>query len=332
MGAPFQILDPVISLQASADLSASQFCALTMNSSQQVLLPSANATILGVLQNNPNAQGKAAEIQIRGVTKAKMGGTVTTGDTVKVDSSGRFVTASGSDITSGFAVGMCILGAAVNQIGSVTLDLAGSGQTSVSGTETVTSGALSLNTIDSQTSTTGTVAYTLANGLVAGQLKRVREITAASTPLGTLTITTPFGSEPATHVFTAQNQELLLEWTGAAWRVVSKIRAGSETVVVGTTVLTGHDMCLVYNLSVTGTVTSSGSNAIPNSYLSSDVMYVRTTTAASTPNGTINIAGFTKAEVAATAMAGINATTCTAQFIGSSDGWHNVNVTTATYS
>jgi hypothetical protein len=120
------------------------------------------------------------------------------------------------------------------------------------------------------------------------------------------------------------------------WRHIRKVRAVSNStglpVVVGTTVLTGYDMELVYNLSVTGTVSSTGNKSIPAPVLPGEVCFVRTGTAASTPNGTQNIAGWTKAEVAATALSGINATTCTGQFVGGQDGWHNVNVTTATYS
>ncbi len=335
MSGPFQVLQPVWSAQAGAT-NLVQFQAVALNSSGQAVSPTANGSIVGVMQNNPTSVGQACDIQSYGITKGVFGGSVTVGNAVKIDSSGRFVTASAGDLAAGYAVGVCIInGGGIGQIGSVLLMTMGEGQVAISGSDTVTSGALSINTLTSLTSTTGAQAYTLANGNYVGQRKIIREITAARSPAGTLTIATTFNSEPTVHVFTCIGQEIELEWTASGWHMLRKIRvsAGSGlAVVVGTTVLTGYDLEAVYNLSVTGTVSSTGTKAIPAPTLSGEVCIVRTGTAASTPNGTQNIAGFTKAEVAATALSGINATTCTAQFIGMPDGWHNVNVTTATYS
>lgn len=228
MGAPFQILDPVISLQASTDLSASQFCAMTMNSSQQLLLPSANSTILGVLQNNPNAAGKAAELQIRGVTKAKLGGTVNVGDTVKVDSSGRFLTASAGDIAAGFAVGMCIVGGAINNIGSVSLDLAGTGFVAASGFDDIVLGTTAPSglTLVTFVQTTGTKTGVLPNGVSTGQTKRFVQSVAASTPVGTVTGTfkDQTGAAKTTLALgTAVATIADFIWDGAAWRLTSAV-------------------------------------------------------------------------------------------------------------
>ena len=109
---------------------------------------------------------------------------------------------------------------------------------------------------------------------------------------------------------------------------------GNTAVFVGTTVLTGFNMNQVYALSVTGTVTSTGTKAIPAGCVPGEQIHVLTPTAASTPSGTINIAGTTVATgAAATALSGINATSVQAQFAWDpTNSWQNLSVTTATYS
>lgn len=324
-----------ISVPNGNNLTAtSMFCGVTIDAAGNAALPTAGGSIIGAMYG---LSGTLTAISVRtpgdGTVKAQYGAAVTIPAVLKMNASGQFITANAADIAAGAAVAIAMESGILNEVHPVVLIGGASPQAQITGTETITSGAASLATLDTLLSTTATIAYTLANGIYAGQTKRFREITAASTPLGTLTIATPFGSEPATHVFTGTGQEIVFEWTGAAWRTISKIRAGAETVVVGTTVLTGHDMCLVYNLSVTATVTSvTGPLSIPSCYLTGDMCIVRTTVAASSPVGTINIAGFTKAEVAATNLNTINATSCSAQFIGGADGWHNVNVTTAVYA
>jgi hypothetical protein len=100
------ILD--VSLPASTDLSASQFCAVVANSSKQAALPSgATVPIMGVLQNKPNAAGKAAEIRVYGITKLVTNSTGVTnpGDRVGVDSAGNCQT----DTTSGhYVIGIAL--------------------------------------------------------------------------------------------------------------------------------------------------------------------------------------------------------------------------------
>lgn len=202
--------------------------------------------------------------------------------------------------------------------------------------ELVTSGALSASGKYSQLSVTGTQAYTLANGTVTGQVKVIECTVAASTPVGTLTITTPAGTEPATHVFTQPGQQLTLQWTGAAWHMIGKLRAGQFAVVVGTTVLTGVDMVDAYELSVTGTVTSlTAALQVPNCFVPGERIHFSTPTATGTPVGSIKVVGFTIATgVAATTLGAINATTVTADYVCDSiaNGWQNVALTTATYS
>ena len=55
-----------ISLPASADLSASQYCFVTINTSGQVELTGSAGNAIGILQNTPDAAGRAAEVLIAG--------------------------------------------------------------------------------------------------------------------------------------------------------------------------------------------------------------------------------------------------------------------------
>lgn len=103
-----------ISLVAGADLSAKQYTAVVADSSTgNAVSAGAGVAILGVLQNAP-VSGGVAGIETAGVTKFVLGGTVTPGQRVEVDSSGRAIA-----LSSGIAVGYCLIGGAVNQIGSV---------------------------------------------------------------------------------------------------------------------------------------------------------------------------------------------------------------------
>lgn len=173
------------------------------------------------------------------------------------------------------------------------------------GSETITAGSASLSVSTSYLSTTGTKAYTQGNGTFTGQRKCFEEITAATSPAGTLTITTPAGSESATHVFNAIGQRFCDEWNGVGWHTIEKHRAGHETFVVGTTLTAGHDMAATDDLSVTGTVVSTTTKALPNGSVPGEVVHLDVTTAASTASGTLGFAGTSVVGVAVTSAAGI---------------------------
>jgi hypothetical protein len=85
--------------------------------------------------------------------------------------------------------------------------------------ETVTSGALSLTKRISKLSVTGTVAYTLGAGLWVGQEKVVVCSVAASTPIGTLTLTVLGGTNIT--AFGVVNECVRLIWDGAQWLPMS---------------------------------------------------------------------------------------------------------------
>jgi len=103
---PGQAGGTLITLPASADLSASQFCAVKVDTSGQAALAQGNAAvpdqIIGILQNKPTAAGRPAIIQINGVSKAKAGGALATiGVKVSSTSAGELVAAVATDILVG---------------------------------------------------------------------------------------------------------------------------------------------------------------------------------------------------------------------------------------
>jgi hypothetical protein len=88
---------------AAADLSASQFCAVKLDNTGKVALPSAAGRIYGVIQNKP-VSGAVAEVRILGTTKMLCGtGGVTAGDPVTPDAAGKAVTAASTNLIFGFA-------------------------------------------------------------------------------------------------------------------------------------------------------------------------------------------------------------------------------------
>lgn len=200
-------------------------------------------------------------------------------------------------------------------------------------------GAITLKTHTTRLAVSGTMAFTLANGSVAGQRKRIVCESAASTPAGTVTITTP--DDTAGHVcagsfvFDTAGQAIELVWTGSKWRCVRVERAGTSGangVVVGTTSLVGKNLWINYCLSVTGTVSSTGNNALPNGSAKGERVVVNVTTAASIPSGSVNGTFRTIAGANATAAGGLDATADT--FVAEWDGtrWQVLYSTGVTFS
>ncbi len=102
-----------VSIPASADLSASQFCFVTVNSGAQLAVAGAGVSASGVLQDKPNAAGQVGAVGIAGITKLKIGAAVTAGDPLMSDSTGRGITATSTNYQMARALES---GTAANQI------------------------------------------------------------------------------------------------------------------------------------------------------------------------------------------------------------------------
>jgi hypothetical protein len=178
------------------------------------------------------------------------------------------------------------------------------------------SGAIATDQYLTELTVSGTKAYTLAAPTVAGQRKRVVCVSAAATPLGTLTVSSPDTTTgfvcAGTFQFDGVGQSIeLVATSGLLWRAARIERAGgaANDVVVGTTVLTGVNLKAIYYCSVTGTVSSTTTRGIPNGSAVGETCQVAVSTAASIPSGTISIAGLTNAGAAATTLGTMAATT-----------------------
>lgn len=102
----FEEIVQSITREASADLSASQYCFVTINGSGQIAVAAANSALtIGVLQNKPDAAGKAATVAVHGVSKVKVGtGGVAQGAEIATGAGGTVVAAAAGENVVGFAL------------------------------------------------------------------------------------------------------------------------------------------------------------------------------------------------------------------------------------
>jgi hypothetical protein len=78
-----------ISLPAAGDLSASQFRAVSVNSSGQIAAAGVGVAVAGILQDKPGAVGRAGNVMVLGVSKWEAGAAITAGERVAADATGR---------------------------------------------------------------------------------------------------------------------------------------------------------------------------------------------------------------------------------------------------
>lgn len=105
-----------ITLEAGQDLSEKQFFFVSVSADGQVDPTGDGAHADGVLQNDPGAAGRAAEVAIGGVTQVICGGTVTRGGPVASDSAGEAVDAATGDVILGTALETGSDGAVISMI------------------------------------------------------------------------------------------------------------------------------------------------------------------------------------------------------------------------
>lgn len=185
------------------------------------------------------------------------------------------------------------------------------------------SGACALGVLITELTISGTKAYTLAAPTYAGQMKTIRCVSAASTPAGTLTVSSPDTTTgfvcPSTFFFDNVGQEVTFRaTTGLKWRCIQKKRTGVKTLVIGTTTTTGIADMSHIDVSVTGTVASTTTKALPNGAAVGELCAVTCSTAASTPHGDLGGAFLKKDGTAGTALDDFTATTdsCLLQWTG----------------
>ena len=103
-----------ISLPISTSFAALQFTFVQINSSGQLAVPSGAGVFCdGVIQDDNSSTGLPSEMAYGGVTKVVAGTSLAVGDLVMTDSSGRAVTATGTNHILGRALAPGTLGAPV---------------------------------------------------------------------------------------------------------------------------------------------------------------------------------------------------------------------------
>lgn len=154
-------------------------------------------------------------------------------------------------------------------------------------------GACSLAKYITELTVSGTKAYTLAAPTVAGQRKRIVCVAATSSPLGSVTVSSPddtAGFVCATvFTFTVAGQAIDLIATSALkWRAVRVQRAGVKaTITAGTDVLTGLNLYQTYSLAVDGTDAGTGTGGLPNGSAVGERCSIVCELAANTPVGSL---------------------------------------------
>ena len=107
-----------LTLEAGSDLSADQFKGVIIAADGQVDLNGvAGGPITGILQNDPDAAGKAATVGYFGVSKVIYGGTITAGNKIQINATGLAELAASAD----HVVGTALVSGVINDVGSVLL-------------------------------------------------------------------------------------------------------------------------------------------------------------------------------------------------------------------
>lgn len=192
-------------------------------------------------------------------------------------------------------------------------------------------GAFSLAKAVTEVSIDGTDAFTLAAPTYPGQMKTVVVVAAANTPAGTLTVSSPDDTTgfvcPATFFLNTVGQRITFRATSAKkWRCVEKVRAGIVTLTVGTTTTTGIADMQHINLSVTGTVASTTTKALPNGAAVGELCAVTCSTAASTPHGDLGGTFLTKTGTAGTALDDFTSTADQALLMWNGSAWQPISL------
>lgn len=97
-----------VTVEAAGDLSAAQYHFVKLDTNDQaVLCDAAGEQAYGVLQNTPEAAGRAGTVARDGITKVVAGEAIALGDEVATNASGRAVTALVGNTVLGIARTAC---------------------------------------------------------------------------------------------------------------------------------------------------------------------------------------------------------------------------------
>jgi hypothetical protein len=111
-----------LSFKAAADLSTHQYKFMKLTADDTVGISAATTdNTVGVLQNKPDAAGKAATVRIQGKAKVVSGASITAGQEVSTNASGTAKVA----VTTERVLGTCTKGGASGDLLEIVLSVAG---------------------------------------------------------------------------------------------------------------------------------------------------------------------------------------------------------------
>lgn len=281
----FTLLGPVISAVAAVNLSGSQGCFVALDTTGKFDLPTAGGPAVGVLIDNSGTAGQACSAQIAGIAEVLLGGTVAPKDYVKVDATGKAVTASGAEVAAGKAVGQCVVGGDSGETGAILLATLGAGQVALAESEsiatTVDTSALTRQTLVTLVTADHTGA--LADGKYVGQKKDIRVISRTGSFKYTLTPTTMQAGQPTAFAFTEVGQYVQLTWASDGWFVTDVKTAGA-----GTTAAAGTINPLIARQGLTVGSSGAEDRILPDGFVPGHMIRIATDTVGT---GTTTISG-----------------------------------------
>jgi len=118
MAGAYEIVGQDIPLKAATDLSEKQWYILRISDDDTVNTGNTTSYPIGILQDNPAAEGRGANVRISGLSKCVAGEEITAGNPIASDSSGKGVVAT----SDSYMIGIALIGAgAEDQIFTVRL-------------------------------------------------------------------------------------------------------------------------------------------------------------------------------------------------------------------
>lgn len=117
----YEIRGLVITLKAGEDLTEKQFHAVKISGDSTVVACGLGDKPVGILQNDPR-NGSAAEIMVYGVSRVKIGATMTAGASVTVDATGQVV--NETENLTNYNFGQLLENATAGSIGTALINTA----------------------------------------------------------------------------------------------------------------------------------------------------------------------------------------------------------------
>jgi len=110
-----------VTFPAAASLVGKRFYNVKMNSSGEIALVSAiTDVVLGILQNEPDGQGKEASVALEGISKIVLGATLASGVQCGSGAAGK----AAADASTNYTIGTILEGGVSGDIGSVHMNRA----------------------------------------------------------------------------------------------------------------------------------------------------------------------------------------------------------------